>query len=157
MSQPKPIWVWTPTLDELNAFSRKTMVSALGIRFLSIGTDSLSASMPVDERTVQPAGLLHGGANVALAETLASAAGMLVCGRGARIVGVEINANHLKSVRSGLVTGTARPVRLGSTLQVWEIRVVDEAGDLVCISRMTAAVLRDARSPATGADSERPG
>ena len=102
---------------------------------------------PVDARTHQPYGLLHGGASVALAETLGSSAGMMMAGDNA-VVGLEINANHLRAVRSGRVTGTARPLHIGRSTQVWEIRVEDDAGKPVCISRITLAVLP--RPPASG-------
>jgi 1,4-dihydroxy-2-naphthoyl-CoA hydrolase len=97
--------------------------------------------MPVDVRTVQPFGLLHGGASVALAETLGSVACQLTLEPGFQAVGLEINANHLKGVRQGLVTGTARPVHTGRTTQVWQIEIIDEAGDLVCLSRITMAII----------------
>ena len=113
----------------------------LGIVFTAIGHDSLTATMPVDERTRQPYGLLHGGASALLAETLGSTAGMLCVEEGRGCVGIEINANHLRGVRSGTVTGTARPLHVGRSTQVWEIRIEDEAGRLVCISRLTLAVV----------------
>lgn len=97
--------------------------------------------MPVDARTVQPYGLLHGGASVLLAETLGSSAGNLCVAEGRRVVGIEINANHLRAVTGGLVTGTARPLHLGRSTQVWEIRIEDEAGRLACVSRLTLAVV----------------
>jgi 1,4-dihydroxy-2-naphthoyl-CoA hydrolase len=103
--------------------------------------------MPVDARTHQPYGLLHGGASVALAETLGSSAGILVAG-GNAVVGLEINANHLRAVRSGLVAGTARPLHVGRSTHVWEIRIEDEPGNLVCISRITLSVLP--QPPASG-------
>ena len=129
------------TLDALNAMSRGTAMAPLGIVFTAIGADHLVATMPVDERTRQPYGLLHGGASVLLAETLGSTAGNLSCRDGYVCVGVEINANHLRGVRSGTVTGTARPLHVGGRTQVWEIRIEDEKGRLVCISRLTLAVV----------------
>lgn len=114
---------------------------ALDIAFSEIGEDFLSARMPVDGRTRQPYGLLHGGASVLLAETVGSTAGMLCVDEGERCVGIEINANHLRAVRDGHVTATARAVHVGGRNQVWEIRIVDDAGKLVCISRLTLAVL----------------
>lgn len=115
-------------------------MQAIGIEFTELGDGYLRATMPVDTRTLQPYGLLHGGASVALAETLGSSAGMLMAG-GNAVVGLEINANHLRAVRSGLVTGTARPVHIGRSTQVWEIRIEDAGQRPVCISRITLAVL----------------
>ena len=128
-------------LDELNALSRNTAIEALGIVFTGIGEDWLRATMPVDARTHQPYGLLHGGASVLLAETLGSSAGGLCAPEGCGVVGIEINANHLRGVREGMVTGTARPLHVGRSTQVWEIRIEDAAGRLVCISRLTLAVV----------------
>ena len=128
-------------LDELNALSRNTAIEALGIVFTGIGEDWLRATMPVDARTHQPYGLLHGGASVLLAETLGSTAGGLCAPDGCGVVGIEINANHLRGVRSGLVTGTARPLHVGRSTHVWEIRIEDEAGRPVCVSRLTLAVV----------------
>ncbi|MEZ4768129.1 MAG: hotdog fold thioesterase [Caldilineales bacterium] len=122
--------------------ANNTMIEHLGIEFIELGDDFLRARMPVDHRTVQPAGLLHGGASVALAETLGSAASFL-CVDTTRfnVVGVEVNANHVRSARAGWVTGTARPIHLGRSTHVWEIRVVDAEERLVCISRLTMAVV----------------
>ena len=141
-------WPEGVTLDLLNARSRGTLMEALGITFTELGDGFLRGTMPVDARTHQPYGLLHGGASVALAETLGSSAGMLMAG-GDAVVGLEINANHLRAVRSGLVTGTTRPIHLGRSTQVWEIHIEDEAGKPVCISRITLAVLP--QPPASGA------
>jgi 1,4-dihydroxy-2-naphthoyl-CoA hydrolase len=124
------------SLEQLNAHSPDTAMAALGIVFTGIGPDFLRATMPVDGRTRQPYGLLHGGASVLLAETLGSSAGNLCVQPGEMCVGVEINANHLVAVRDGLVTGTARPLHIGRRTQVW-----DPAGRLVCISRLTLAVV----------------
>ena len=131
------------TLDTLNALSRGTAMEPLGIVFTAIGPDWLSATMPVDARTRQPHGLLHGGASVLLAETLGSTAGGICVPDGQRVVGIEINANHLRGVREGIVSGTARPLHLGRSTQVWEIRIEDGAGRLVCVSRLTLAVIAD--------------
>ena len=128
-------------LDQLNALSRNTAIEALGIVFTGIGPDWLRARMPVDARTHQPYGLLHGGASALLAETLGSSAGGLCAPEGCGVVGIEINANHLRGVRSGMITGTARPLHVGRSTQVWEIRIEDEAGRLVCVSRLTLAVV----------------
>ncbi len=130
------------TPDTLNAFSKGTLGEHLGIIFTVVGDDFLEARMPVDNRTLQPMGLLHGGASVALAETLGSVAATLCVDPETQFcVGLEINANHIKGVRSGIVTGTARPIHVGKKTQVWEIRIVNEQKDLVCVSRITIAVL----------------
>ncbi|UNK51147.1 hotdog fold thioesterase [Lysobacter sp. S4-A87] len=113
----------------------------LGIVFTEIGHDFVRGTMPVDERTRQPYGLLHGGASVLLAETLGSSAGNLCVGSDEVCVGIEINANHLRAAREGVVTGTARPIHIGARTQVWDIRIEDERGRLVCISRLTLAVV----------------
>jgi 1,4-dihydroxy-2-naphthoyl-CoA hydrolase len=135
-------WVSLFTLDELNS-GRATLVTTLGIRFTEIGADFVRGTMPVDERTIQPYGLLHGGASVALAETLGSTgAAMSVDADQFQVVGQEINANHIRAARSGSVTGTARPVHLGGRTQVWSIEIVNDASKLVCISRLTMAVIR---------------
>lgn len=132
----------TTTVDALNASSRNTAMAALGIVFTEIGPDYVRGTMPVDARTHQPYGLLHGGASVLLAETLGSSAGNLCVGDDTMVVGIEINANHLQGVREGRVTGTARAVHVGRSTQVWEIRIEDDAsGRLVCISRLTLAVV----------------
>ena len=130
------------SLDELNGLSRNTLIEHLGIVFTAAGEDWLQATMPVDERTRQPYGLLHGGASVVLAETLGSSAGNLCVDTASQVcVGLEINANHLRAVRTGVVTGTARALHVGRTTQVWEIRIENEAGKPVCISRLTLAVV----------------
>ncbi|BCT92318.1 hypothetical protein LYSHEL_13420 [Lysobacter helvus] len=129
------------SIESLNAMSAGTSMETLGILFTEIGYDFLRATMPVDARTRQPYGLLHGGASVLLAETLGSSAGMLCVGEGEGCVGIEINANHVRGVREGLVTGTARPLHVGRQTQVWEIRIEDERARLVCISRLTLAVI----------------
>jgi uncharacterized protein (TIGR00369 family) len=136
------IWFRPYTLDQLNHQSRGTMNESLDIRITEIGPDYVRGTMPVDARTVQPFGLLHGGASVALAETLGSvAANCCIDASRSFAVGQEINANHLRSVRSGRVTGTARPVHIGGRSQVWEIRIEDDKGRLSCISRITMAVV----------------
>lgn len=129
-------------LETLNDLSANTLVEVLGIRFTDRGDDYLTATMPVDRRTVQPAGLLHGGASVALAESLGSFAS-LMCVDAARFhcVGVEVNANHIRAVREGTITGVARPIHLGRSTHVWEIRIHDSEERLVCVSRLTMAVL----------------
>jgi 1,4-dihydroxy-2-naphthoyl-CoA hydrolase len=130
------------TAESLNAFSKGTMGDHLGIRFTTVGEDFLQATMPVENRTHQPMGLLHGGASVALAETLGSVAATLCVDETRQFcVGLEINANHLRSVRTGLVTGTTKPLHIGKKTHVWEIRIVNEDSEMVCISRITVAVL----------------
>lgn len=130
------------TLESLNKFSLNTMVSHLGIEFTSIGEDYISAKMPVDYRTQQPLGLLHGGASVTLAETLGSLAATCCVDQTTQYcVGLDINANHVKSARSGYVYGTTKPIHIGKRTHVWEIRIVNEANELVCISRITMAVI----------------
>lgn len=131
-----------PDLAQLNRWSEGTLVSTLGIEVVELGDDFLRGRMPVDARTRQPYGLLHGGASVSLAETLGSIAGNLCVDPAThRVVGLEINANHLRAVTSGYVTGTARPVHVGRSTQVWEIRIEDDAGRLACLSRLTLAVV----------------
>ena len=135
------IWHRRPSLAELNSV-KNTMVDHLGIEFVEVSDDFIKARMPVDHRTHQPMGLLHGGASVALAETLGST-GAFLCVDPAKynVVGLEINANHIRGVRDGWVIGTARPLHRGRTTQLWEIRITDAAEKLVCISRLTMAVL----------------
>ncbi|KRG71999.1 hotdog fold thioesterase [Pseudoxanthomonas dokdonensis] len=129
-------------LDAANQLSRNSLVGHLGIVLTEAGDDWLRGTMPVDARTHQPFGILHGGASVALAETLGSMAGNLcVDNRSQMVVGLEINANHLRAKRDGVVTGTARALHVGRSTQVWEIRIEDEAGKLVCVSRLTLAVV----------------
>jgi 1,4-dihydroxy-2-naphthoyl-CoA hydrolase len=131
-----------PSLQRLNAGAGGTLTATLGIEITELGDDYLRGRMPVDERTRQPFGLLHGGASVALAETLGSLAANLCLDAG-RAVGLEINANHLRAVTEGWVTGTARPLHLGRSTQVWEIRIEDGAGRPSCVSRLTMAVVPD--------------
>ncbi len=130
------------TLEQLNAWSENTLMRPLGIEFTEIGPDYLRGTMPVDARTHQPYGLLHGGASAALAETLGSTAAGMCVEEGEGVVGIEINANHLRGVREGKVTGTARALHVGRSTQVWEIRIEDDAGNLACVSRLTLAVIR---------------
>ena len=138
------------SLQKLQAMSAGTMGDHIGIVFTDIGDNYLTATMPVDERTRQPYGLLHGGASVALAETLGSVASSLVIDTSVFIcVGIEINANHIRSVRQGLVTGIATPVHLGSSTHVWDIKIHDERERLVCISRLTVAILKGKDMPVT--------
>jgi 1,4-dihydroxy-2-naphthoyl-CoA hydrolase len=146
------IWYRPYTLEEIDRQSRNCMVEHLDIRFTEIGPDYIRATMPADHRTFQAFGLLHGGASVTLAETLGSV-GANCCVDTSRFycVGQEINANHLRAVRGGRVTGTARPIHLGARSQVWEIRIEDERGKLNCISRLTVAVV-EAAQPAVLAE-----
>jgi 1,4-dihydroxy-2-naphthoyl-CoA hydrolase len=136
------IWKHPVDLDRLNRWSRDTMMETLDIRFIASGDDWLRGTMPVDHRTRQPFGLLHGGASVVLAETLGSSAALLTLDIEKQVaVGLDINANHIRGVRGGIVTGTARAAHLGRTTQVWEIRIEDEDDKLVCLSRLTMAVV----------------
>jgi 1,4-dihydroxy-2-naphthoyl-CoA hydrolase len=136
------IWKQPIDLARINGWSRGTMMETLDIRFTEAGDDWIRGTMPVDHRTQQPFGLLHGGASVVLAETLGSSAALLTLDVEKEIaVGLDINANHIRGVRSGLVTGTAKAIHLGRTTQVWEIRIEEEAGKLVCLSRLTMAVI----------------
>lgn len=130
------------SLDFLNNLAKDTMTSHIGIEFIEVGEDYITATMPVDDRTKQSYGMLHGGANVVLAETLGSvAANFTVDTERQYCVGLEINANHLKSATDGFVKGTARPIHIGKKTQVWEIRIVNPKDQLTCISRLTMAVL----------------
>jgi 1,4-dihydroxy-2-naphthoyl-CoA hydrolase len=131
------------TPAQLQPLSDNTMGQHLGIEFTEVGEDFLKGRMPVDHRTRQPYGLLHGGASVALAETLGSVASAFVVDRRQyNAVGLEINANHLRGVREGFVTGIARPLHLGKTTHVWDIRIYDEKDKLVCVSRLTVAIIK---------------
>ncbi len=136
-----PIWKKPTTLEVLTQTSANTAVSHLGIEFVEVGDDFLRARVPVDERTRQPFGLLHGGVSVVLAETLGSVGAYHASPEGHRGVGLDINANHLRAATSGWVTGTARPVHIGRTTQVWQIDMVNDAGELTCVSRITMAIL----------------
>ncbi len=136
-------WRSLLSVQELNSGRGGTLIEHLGIEFTEIGDDFIRGTMPVDGRTRQPYGLLHGGASVALAETLGSTgAAMCVDSAEYQCVGQEINANHVRAARSGRVIGTSRPVHLGGRTQVWTIDIVNEAGKLVCTSRLTMAVIR---------------
>ncbi|MFB7894409.1 hotdog fold thioesterase [Microbacterium sp. NPDC056044] len=136
------LWFGDVSGIDLTAMAPGTLIENLGIEIVEIRDDALVGRMPVDHRSVQPAGVLHGGASVALAETLASWAGYLAVDRERfHVVGMEINANHLRSISSGWVVGTVTPISVGRRVHVWEIRIADEAGRLVCISRCTLAVI----------------
>lgn len=130
------------SLQALNTLSADTVITRLGIVFTAAGEDWLQATMPVDARTHQPYGILHGGASVVLAETLGSSAANLCVDTSEQVcVGLEINANHVRAKRDGLVTGTARALHVGRSTQLWDIRIEDEQGRLVCTSRLTLAVV----------------
>ena len=135
------IWKTPASIEMLTEVSENTAVSHLGIEFLEIGEDFMTARVPVNRQTCQPYGLLHGGVSVVLAETLGSTTAAFACPPGHKVVGLDINANHIKGVTSGWVTATARPAHIGRTTQVWQIDLRDDAGDLVCTSRLTMAVL----------------
>ncbi|MYM62906.1 hotdog fold thioesterase [Pseudomaricurvus sp. HS19] len=137
-----PIWFASPDLEHIQAVQKGTIDEHLDIRIIEIGADFLRGTMPVDARTFQPTGRVHGGANVVLAESLGSvAANMVVDPQRFVCFGMEVNANHLRGVSQGLVTGTATPLHLGRTSQVWEIKIRDEDQRLTCISRLTMAVV----------------
>ena len=136
-----PIWKQEISLPALTAVSANTAVSHLGIEFVEVGDDFLVARVPVNRQTCQPYGLLHGGVSVVLAETLGSIGAAYCVPAGTRVVGLEVNANHLRAVSQGWVTATARPVHLGRRTQVWQIELRDDQGKAVCASRLTMAVL----------------
>ncbi len=133
------------TLEELNIMSANTMVTALDIRFAEIGDNFLKATMPIGPNTLQPTGVLHGGASAALAETVGSVASWLTIDRERQnCVGIEINCNHIRSKKEGMVTATAEPLHLGTTTHVWDIKIRDEREKLICVSRLTVAILKKA-------------
>jgi 1,4-dihydroxy-2-naphthoyl-CoA hydrolase len=137
-----PIWFDATPMEHVGPHNRETLVETLGIEVTEAGDDYLKGRMPVDRRTRQPAGVLHGGASVALAETLASWGAAFCVDRSRQsVVGMEINANHVRAVTEGYVHGIARPAHLGRASQIWEVRITDERDRLVCISRVTMAVL----------------
>ena len=135
------VWKQPVSIEALSAISNDTAVAHLGIEFVEVGDDYLRARVPVDARTRQPYGFLHGGVSVVLAETLASCGAAMACPAGTRVVGLEINANHLRSATSGWVTGTAHPLHLGRGTQVWQVEMRDDQGRPTCVSRVTMAVL----------------
>lgn len=137
-----PIWFTAATPEQINLLAPNTIVERIGIEFTEVGEDYLKARMPVDERTVQPARILHGGASVVLAETLGSVAAYLCIDSSKKTaVGLEINANHVRSVRDGPVTGTVTPLHLGSSTHIWQINIHDTRQRLVCTARITMAIL----------------
>jgi uncharacterized protein (TIGR00369 family) len=135
------VWQKPISVAELTAMHVATAVAHLGMEFLEVGDDFIRARVPVDTRTRQPYGLLHGGVSVVLAETLGSCGAAYATPEGHRAVGLDINANHIKGVTSGWVTGVTRPVHMGRTTHVWQIDMHNEAGELTCVSRITMAVL----------------
>lgn len=135
------IWKQPISVETLTAIHRETAVAHLGIEFLEVGDDSIRARVPVDTRTRQPYGILHGGVSVVLAETLGSCGAAYACPPGHRAVGLDINANHVRSATEGWVTGLARPVHIGRTTQVWHVELSNDKGQLTCVSRITMAVL----------------
>ena len=137
------MWKTNPTLEALNDIGRGSLPEHLGIEFIEVGPDYIKARMPVDHRTKQPMGLLHGGASAALSETMGSIAGVLIIEDMTKqsIVGVEINANHLSAAKSGYVYATTKPVKIGRRLQVWNTEIHDEDGKLICTSRLTTMIV----------------
>ncbi len=135
------LWKKPISVEALTALGRNTADEHLGIEILEVGEDFIRARVPVDHRTRQPYGLIHGGVNVVLAESLGSLGANFACPPGYHAVGLDINANHLRGVSAGWVTGTARPVHIGRTTQVWQIDMQDEQGKPTCVSRITMAVL----------------
>jgi len=142
------LWRDTPNIEQLNALNKNTILEWLDIRFESFTDDSLTASMVVDHRTHQPYGLLHGGASVVLAESVGSTASYLCIDTSKYFcVGLEVNANHLRGLRSGRVTAVAHPVHIGRTTHVWDIRLTSDEGKTSCISRLTIAVVPLGQEP----------
>ncbi len=138
----KPIWITPITLDDINHRARGTLSDHLGIEFTNVGDDHLVATMPIDQRTLQPMGIMHGGASCALAETVGSAAANYCIDQREKVcVGLDININHIRPVRSGIVTAVAKPLHLGKTTQVWEIKIHNEQKQLVSAARLTLAVI----------------
>ena len=135
------IWKKPIDLESMDARHADCAIGYLGIEITEIGEDYLVGRVPVDRRTKQPFGILHGGVSVVLAETLGSVASFFACPEGHRAVGLDINANHIRATSEGWVTGTARAIHLGRTTHVWQIDMVNDAGDLTCVSRLTMAIL----------------
>ncbi|MFN0186101.1 MAG: hotdog fold thioesterase [Aquabacterium sp.] len=146
------IWKKPVSIEHLNRIHVGTAGGHLGLEFLEVGDDFIRARVPVDERTRQPAGILHGGVSVVLAETLGSCGAAYAAPAGQRVVGLDINANHLRAVSSGWVIGTARAVHIGRSTHVWQIDITDEQGRPTCVSRITMAVLSAPADAATGGD-----
>lgn len=137
------IWKKTATIEELNALSLGTMSEHVGLVVTELGDDYIKATMPVDQRTCQYMGIIHGGASVVLAETIGSIGSTLCCPENHYIVGLDINANHIRAARPPFVTGIARPLHIGGSTMVWDIRISDSDDRLTCISRLTCAVLQN--------------
>jgi len=135
------IWQKPVSVESLTETHVNTTVAHLGIEFLEVGDDFIRARAPVDRRTVQPSGILHGGVSVVLAETLGSCGAHYSIPEGQRAVGLDINANHLRAASSGWVTGVARPIHRGRTTHVWQIDLINDAGEPTCVSRLTMAIL----------------
>ena len=146
------IWIKIKSLEQLNERCHNTLNELMGIRLTEIGEDYLKAEMPVDPRTHQPMGILHGGASAVLAETLGSIGSYLAIQPEKACVGIEVNANHVRSKTSGWVTGTARPLHIGQSTHVWDIRITDEKDRLICVARLTAAIIDLHAQPAPNAD-----
>lgn len=128
--------------EDISSLGKGTMAEHIGLEFTEVGTDFLKGRIPVDHRTNQPYGILHGGASCVLAETLGSIGSACIVDNAKFLcVGLEINANHIRSVRSGYVTGTARPLHIGGSTHVWEIKIEDERGKLTCVSRLTVMIV----------------
>lgn len=138
---PAPLWKKTASCEDINRTHAQTLCGRIGIEFVEIGEDFLRARMPVDHRTVQPMGIVHGGASVALAETLGSVASWLCLDDSKAAVGLEINANHLRPATKGWVYGRCTPIHVGRTTHVWQIELTDEDGRRTCVSRLTMAVI----------------
>jgi 1,4-dihydroxy-2-naphthoyl-CoA hydrolase len=135
------IWKKPISVASLTRRAANTAITHVGIEFMEVGDDFLTARLPVTRQTCQPMGLLHGGVSVVLAETLGSIGAAHCCSEGSSVVGLDINANHLRAVREGWVTGRATPIHIGRTTQVWKIDISDQAGKLTCVSRLTMAVI----------------
>ena len=136
-----PFWKQAVSVEVLTAIHRDTAVAHLGIEFLEVGDNWIRGRVPVDTRTRQPYGILHGGVSVVLAETLGSCGAAFACPQGHRAVGLDINANHLRSTTSGWVTGTARPLHVGRSTHVWQIELTNDQDQLTCVSRLTMSIL----------------
>jgi len=136
------IWKSKFSFEEIERRSKNTLPAHLGMRITEIGDDYVKATMPVDDRTKQPLGRLHGGASVALAESVGSLGAHMTLEPGFICVGMEINANHIRSVRQGLVTGVAKPLHIGHSTQIWDVRIYDEDDNIVCVSRLTMAIFK---------------
>ena len=147
LSTMASIWKHAVSVESLTQIHRGTAPEYLGIEFLEVGDDFIRARIRVDERTRQPYGILHGGVSVVLAETLGSCGAACACPPGYRAVGLEVNANHLRSTTSGWVTGTARPLHVGRTTHVWQVELLNESGQPTCISRITMAILPPREEP----------